>query len=261
MHRRTALGASLAMAAFLAGCTDTAPSAQEELECTTAGALTDFDSLGEAVTVYEVSEARASFDIEAGFLAQLEVWQTDWLASSGLEAHDQVWSYGAFVRKGLSCDSWHGAGRAFDISRLRSGDQPVVSCREDLWSGLGEVGLREDHRRRYWSLAASLHLHFAYVLTYLYDDDHRNHIHVDNSVSGTGMSVFDRSSRVQLQMVQSACQFLWDVEVEATGTWDRQTRNASHAVLERLDAHGDVSRGDNWQTFLRGSVPRAAEAG
>lgn len=262
MHRRTALGAGLALTATLAGCSiSQRPPAprQEPLTCVDRDGLTTIDHVGAAETVYEVNESPTAFPIEAGFLGQVEKWQDDWLATSGLPTHDQLWSYGAWVRDGRGCDSWHGAGRALDISRLRSPGGPIVSCREDLWAGLADVTLREDHRRRYWSLAASLHLHFAYVLTYLYDRLHRNHIHIDNSVSRAGMSVFDRGSRVQIQMVQSACRWLWDVAVEPTDVWDRQTRNASHAVLEQLGSHGDVSRGDNWDIFLRGSVPRAAQ--
>src|SRR5690606_1649254 len=137
----------------------------EPLSCTDRAAMTIFDHVGAAETVYEVNEAPTGFPIEPGFLAQVEKWQDDWLTTSGLPAHDQLWSYGAWVRDGSGCDSWHGAGRALDISRLRSGGTPIVSCREDLWAELDDVSQRDDHRRRYWSLAASLHLHFAYVLT------------------------------------------------------------------------------------------------
>lgn len=263
MHRRTALGAGLALAATLTGCSTIGqrppPPNQEPLTCVDRDAMTTVDRVGTAETVYEVNQSPTPFPIEPGFLAQVVQWQDDWLATSGLPRHDQLWSYGAWVRDGTGCSSWHGAGRALDISRLRNGDVPVVSCREDLWSELDDAALRDDHRRRYWSLAASLHLHFAYVLTYLFDPLHRNHIHIDNSVSGTGMSTFDPDSRVQVQMVQSACRWLWQVEVEPTDAWDRQTRNASHVVLEQLGSHGDVSRTDNWQIFLRGSVPRAAQ--
>lgn len=252
------MGALASAGLLLTGCSGPPAPTQEELECTTKSALTEFDHLGDAAIVYEVDQRASSFSIEPNFLAQMETWHLDWQATSDLPHDDQVWSYGAFVRDGLSCDSWHGAGRAFDISQLRHGDDTIVSCREDLWAELGDVARRDDLRRRYWSLAASLHLHFAYVLTYLYDPAHRNHIHVDNSVSRSGMSVFDRTSRVQLHMVQTACAVLWDVEVEPSEQWDRQTRNASHVVLEKLGAHGDVGRSDNWEAFLRGCVPRAA---
>ena len=214
-------------------------------------------ALGGVPLVYEISETGSTFPIEPGFLAQLETWQRFWLDHSGLPAHDQVWTYGAWVDDGGTCSSWHGAGRAFDISRLRANGSPVVSCREDLWSQLPQDQVI-DHRRRYWALAASLHLHFAYVLTYLYNEAHNNHIHVDNGVSGAEMSRFDKTSRVQNQALQAICSHLWDVPVEITGEWDSATRAATAQVLEQLDRSGDAAKDDNWTVLLEKSAGRAA---
>ena len=86
-----------------------------------------------------------------------------------------------------SCSSWHDAGRAFDLARLRLAGGTEVSCRYDLWRDTSGRELTRA-RRAYWAVAASAHRHFAYVLTYLYNAKHHNHIHVDNGRSGAGPS-------------------------------------------------------------------------
>ena len=78
----------------------------------------------------------------------------------------------------------------------------VVSCRYDRWRTAPPAEL-EAARRAYWAVAAGLHLRFAYVLTYLYDAQHDNHIHIDNGRSGPDLSTFRPRSRVQVQAVQA----------------------------------------------------------
>lgn len=259
MDRRAALQA-LGLGAtglLVSGCGAVdVPIPEQTRACVPRTALTAISRLDGIPLVYEVNERGSSFPIEPGFLAQLETWQQYWREHSGLPVHDQVWTYGAWVDGGATCSSWHGAGRAFDISRLRAKGSPIVSCREDLWSKL-PAEQAAGHRRRYWALAASLHLHFAYVLTYLFDAAHRNHIHVDNGVSGTGMSRFDKTSRVQNQALQAICSHLWDTPIEVTGVWDDATKRATSQVLERLERSGDAATNDdNWVALLTASVGR-----
>lgn len=248
--------AGTAAVAAAAGCQVGPPQREDDLVCAPKSAMTEVSQVGDRGLVYEINGSPTSFAIEPTFLGRLEVWQQYWLDHSGLPAHDQLWTYGAWVDNG-GCNSWHGAGRAFDISRLRRDGVPIVSCREDLWSAMDDEAMRDQHRRRYWALAASLHLHFAYVLTHLYDDAHRNHIHVDNGVSGTEMSRFNTGSRVQNQALQAICTHLWDVPVEITGTWDRTTKNATAEVMSRIGGSGDAARGDNWAELLAASVGRS----
>ncbi|MGD7707904.1 extensin family protein [Microlunatus sp. Y2014] len=252
-----ALG-GVATVTLAAGCGVSPPQREEQLQCAPKSAMTEVSAIGGRALVYEISETPSSFPIEPGFLALFETWQQYWLDHSGLPGHDQIWTYGAWVDNG-GCNSWHGAGRAFDIGRLRLDGVPIVSCREDLWSVMDDQAQRDVLRRRYWALAASLHLHFAYVLTYLFDDAHRNHIHVDNGVSGTELSRFSTRSRVQCQALQAICTYLWNVPVELTGEWDTATKAATTEVLSRLGVAGDAARGDNWAAFLAASVGRAAE--
>src|SRR5699024_350327 len=159
VRRRTLLAlAGTAPAAAALGCHRTPPQRAGELVCAPKSTMTEVSQLGGRPLVYEVNGRPGRFPIEPTFLGLLERWQQYWLDHSGLPAHDQVWTYGAWV-DGEECTSWHGAGRAFDISRLRRDGVPIVSCREDLWSVMDDVALRDQHRRRYWAMAASLHLH------------------------------------------------------------------------------------------------------
>lgn len=181
------------------------------------------------------------------------MWWTDWLDTSGLGAANRIDSYGAWIDGRGSCDSWHHSGRAFDLARLRSGSDVLVSCREDLWAGTSDEPAT---RRRYWAVAAHLHIHFAYVLTYLFDAAHRNHIHVDNGVSGAGLSTFRSGSRVQVQVVQATARWLFDEPVELTGRLDAATRRAAESVLDSLGRRGGLTSGDNWHAYLRAAAQR-----
>jgi len=222
-------------------------------------ALDAHNRIGEADLVYDVSANRSRFSFDAGFYIQLQAWQDDWMSLSGQPALTSLWTYGTWTDgSGSGCRSWHHQ-RAIDVSRLVSGRTVIASARYDVWSRY--TGLqRHFHEQRYWALAASLHDHFAYVLTYLYNAKHHNHLHVDNGRSEAERSVFDRRSSTQLQAVQAICGTVWGVPCEITGDWDRATRRLSRSVLEQLGASGDLTDDDNWRTLLRATVPRAVQA-
>ena len=261
--RRTLLGA--AGVAALAACSapgGLAPNpSRERATCVNKGALTPIRRLGRVELIYEAGQNPAEADpsrffIDDGFHAQLLTWQAFWEANSGFEPADQLWTYGVWTEARSACDSWHHSGRAFDLSRLRRGGRDQVSLRYDRFTDESPDRLAR-RLRDYWRLAASLHLHFAYVLSYLFDDEHLNHIHVDNGRSGTELSRFAPGSRVQVQAVQALCTYVWDLPVALTGRWDRPTRRASATVLDQLGMRGDVSDGqERWQSFLTASVRR-----
>lgn len=108
--------------------------------------------------------------------------------------------------------------------------------------------------RSYWRLAASLHEHFAYTLTYRYNERHRNHIHIDNSVSGWERSTFNARSQVQVQLVQSACRFVFGHDVDQTSSYDAQTKAAVHAVQRSHDISRPLADADGWREFLRATA-------
>ncbi|MBO0812274.1 MAG: hypothetical protein J2P23_09540 [Microlunatus sp.] len=171
-----------------------------------------------------------------------------------------MWTYGSWLGGQSACNSWHDAGRAFDLSRLVAGGAVQASCRYDIWSRYS--GARQRYfRHRYWALAASLHLHFAYVLTYLYNADHHNHIHIDNGRSGDHLSTFDKDSPTQIQAVQGMLIDIWVKQLEITGRWDRRTRIATGEVLAGTEAAGTIDDGDDhWRSFLRRTAARRSSA-
>lgn len=225
---------------------------EPQATCVDGESLAQHDTVGAARIVYEVDQSATSMRFDAGFHRQLVAWLDDWQASNPYGPADQLWSQGAFYPKD-GCASWHAAGRALDFARLKHGDDLLVTCRRDLWQGLSASDV-ETWEKRYWCLAASLNLHFEYVLTHLFDDEHVNHIHVDNGVSGSGASTFRSTSRVQNQSVQAICRTLWGVEGEVTGAW-ADTQRMSEGVLRSLRA-GDLREQGHWQAFLRASVGR-----
>lgn len=217
----------------------------EGQRCLSPESLVQFDGLGQASLGYEIDNAITSYQADPNFITLLEDWLADWEENSGLGKAKVIWSYGAYVDK---CGSWHAAGRAFDIARIEH-EKGTVSCRFDEW-GPGEEG----QLRNYWRLAASLHLHFAYTLTYLYDASHANHIHFDNGVSEGDLSIFDAASTTQTQLVQASCRYLFNKEVEVTGVYDEQTKNQLRQVQSSLGITQPLGTKEGWHAFLRATM-------
>lgn len=240
-RRLLLLGAGSALLAGCSGITDGVDLGSRGA-CRTPGELVDFDAVGGGVLGYEIGRRTTSMKSEPAFLDLLNTWAEDWSAMSGLGAITQVWSYGAYVDK---CSSFHQVGRAFDVAEVVH-EGGSVSCRFDQWGPGTAQQLRD-----YWRLAASLHLHFAYTLTHLYDGAHANHIHVDNSVSGDELSTFRERSQVQVQFVQAALRHVHGAGVELTSTYDDQTRDALRQVQRSLGITRPLGDADGWREFLR----------
>lgn len=216
--------------------------------CRVPDELVDFTTVGTGALGYEIGRRSSSMRSDPRFLELLDRWAEDWAQLSGLGAITQVWSYGAFVDK---CNSLHQAGRAFDFAEVVH-ERGSVSCRVDQW-GPGT----DEQLRSYWRLAASLHLHFAYTLTHLYNSAHANHIHVDNAVSGDDLSTFRERSRVQVQFVQAALRHVHGRDVEVTGGYDDQTRDALRPVQQALGITRPLADADGWREFLRATASGA----
>lgn len=203
--------------------------------------------------VYEDDGAVHDFLFDEQFHGLLVRWFDHWCTITD-SAPTAVRSYGAWIDgTGAARSSWHHMGRAFDLTGIVAGEQSLVSCREDRWS-LSSPAERAEERRRYWRVAASLHQHFQYVLTYFFDDLHHDHIHIDNAISGAGPSVFSPRSRVQNQAVAAISRYLWGIDCPVSGRWDRTTQEASGDILRRLGRRGTLTDGDNWSAFLTASV-------
>ena len=220
-------------------------------------AMTYFTRFAGARLYYEITDSPSRFAMEPAFAARLETsFRSHWEAAGWAEPA-RLTSYGTWIEAADRPPSWHHAGRAFDIGRILAADgETLVSCRYDLWRSLtGSARARAEGA--YWRLAATLHRDFAFVLTYLYDDAHHNHIHVDNGLSGAERSSFRRGMRVQVRDVQAMCRHVWGEPIEITGAWDAPTRRATEAVLEQTDIGGRLTSGDaHWHAFLDATARR-----
>ena len=210
--------------------------------CRTPGELVPFDTVGGGQLVYDTSGEPTTMRAEPAFLARLQEWADEWVGLSGLGAITTVTSFGAFVDR---CGSYHQIGQAFDISSIAH-EGGEISLRYDRWSPGTEAQLRD-----YWRLAASLHLHFGYTLAYPYNAAHHNHIHVDNMVSGDDLTRFSPRSGTQVQVVQHACRHVFGHDVEPTGDYDDQTRDAVRQVQSAAGLTSPLSDEEGWHGFLR----------
>lgn len=245
LSRRALMAGAGALA--LSGCSrgDQPPGSNPGSECRTAESLVSFSKVGGARLGYEIGRKPTTMQADPRFVELLDAWAADWTTMSGLGPITTVWSYGAYVDK---CHSLHAAGRAFDFAEVQHA-RGSVSCRFDTWQPGSAKQLRN-----YWRLAASLHLHFAYTLSYLYDEAHHNHIHVDNLVSQWGRSTFDPGSKVQVELVQAAARHVFGHDVAANGQWDDATRSTLRTIQRSLGITRPLSDPDGWQAFCRATA-------
>lgn len=212
--------------------------------CRTPDELVSFSTLGGAPLRYEISGDETSFRADPRFIELLETWAADWVAASGLGPLTSVSTYGAYVDR---CDSWHAAGRAFDFAELVH-EGGTVSCRYDVW------GDDPAMLPLYWRLAASLASRFTYTLTYRYNEQHHNHIHIDNGVSGYGAAALRERSSAQVGLVQGVLRYVFGLPVEPSGSYDGQTRDAVRTVQRNLGITVPLADPDGWRAFLAGAV-------
>jgi hypothetical protein len=212
-------------------------------------ALQTHTELSQTAYVYEVDERQTAFYATAAFVTRLERWFATHLAETG-QRPDEVRSFGAWAPGAER--SWHGSGEAFDVARLRAGGKDLVSARYDRWRDDTAAEVRR-RLRLYWQLAAGLHLEFADVVTYLYDSNHSNHIHVDTGRFGpNGAPRLIPRSEVQIQAVQAMCRHVWDrADVEITGQLDSATRDATDKVIADHGGAHELGDGvEGWRAFL-----------
>lgn len=216
--------------------------------------LTSYDDLAGARLIYEINGRATRFAIEPSFARQLDASLRSHWQAAGWASPARLTSYGTWIRADGEADSWHHAGRAFDVGRVIAADgRELVSCRYDVW-GSRTGAAHDTAAKAYWRLAATLHRDFASVLTYAFDAAHHNHIHVDNGVSGAEQSTFRRWSTNQVQGVQGILRHVWGRPVEISGSWDGATEEAAAAVLAGIAQGDDLGDPTVWRAFLTASA-------
>ncbi len=212
-------------------------------------------AVGTAAYVYEVNGRAAAYYATESFGRRLDRWIALHRRHLG-QAPDEIRSYGAWAPG--SSTSWNSSGEAIDIARLRADGKDLASLRHDLWRDAPASELRR-RLALYWRTAAGLHHEFADVLTYLFDDAHANHIHVDIGRFGPEQPRLIPRSKAQVQAVQAMCRHVWGrSEVEITGDYDDVTREATTRILERAGGPGELGESrEAWQAFMVATMQRA----
>jgi hypothetical protein len=212
-------------------------------------ALQGRTKLSSAAYVYEINGTTATYYVTPAFGARLERWLALHETETG-QRPDRVHSYGAWAPG--NDRSWHSSGEAFDVAALRRGGKDLVSARYDRWRDDTAAEVRR-RLRAYWRLAAGLHIEFADVLTYLFDSDHANHIHVDTGRFGpSGAPRLIERSGAQVQAVQAMCVHVWGrSEVQVNGEFDSVTRDATTRILQEHGGRGELGDGvEAWRAFM-----------
>lgn len=198
-------------------------------------------------TYYEGDGTTQTFTYETNFYARLETWAAFYYTHtpSDWSTPARIYSLGAYVS---TSPPMHSAGRAFDLTRIYFNSATFLAF------DARTVPASTVFLDRYWAVAASLHYHFAYVITYPYKSsnglyEHRNHIHIDNQASGNVNSVFSTST-TQVQFVQHALYHVWGYTVVGLdGVWGPQTADYASRALDRSGAAGALTSQANWQRF------------
>jgi len=186
----------------------------------------------------------------------------------------RVW-HGRVHDDGAGTSSYHYYGRACDQFNLDMTVSGTLTKVFDTKYKSGSSGWKyltgsalTTARNRYWGTVAGLNYHFAHVLHYWYtpvyfpngaiDYSHEYHVHVDNSQSGNGFSVFAPSTsvrKVQVFTVQSCLNYIWGYPTSIDGYWGPQSTSHSNDVLAKLGRTGSLTSSQaNWQAFLTAAL-------
>tara|TARA_R110002020_G_scaffold15555_42_gene55483 strand:- start:749 stop:1402 length:654 start_codon:yes stop_codon:yes gene_type:complete len=138
--------------------------------------------------------------------------------------------------------SYHHRYRAFDLDGLVFDETTLIAT---------EFPSRPEF---YLTVEALLRLHFGTVLSYTYNQAHRDHFHIDN-----GSSVkFETMSKSRVQFLQNALFHIFDIPVGRDGVYGPETDGALRIARDELGL-GPLSDRDNWRTFLEAIHTRGIE--
>jgi hypothetical protein len=164
-----------------------------------------------------------------------EVW-----LFTGLGRAEVITSAGAFVNKPRA----HGRGRAFDLDGIFWSTKTFVTQ---------PAGFAGGDRKFYFGIEAVLRRHFGVVLDYLFNSDHRDHFHVDDSNS----LAFSTTSRSKVGSLQGMLNHVWGKNVDEDGGWGNQTEGAVNEVLVVADIPGPITNQEQWLLFLKKTAEKA----
>jgi hypothetical protein len=255
--RRTLLGAAgLGAAGAVIGLTGTPASA----------ALPEYNEIWSAPLHMNGASSPAKQAFNQTFYNRLETWMSFYYSNS--PGHwitpQKINHLGVYDPDPPT--SMHAQGRAIDLQNLYFTDSNTGSlfkAFDCVWkSGTGGWGNTQSGstltttRKRYWAAVAGLSYHFRDVLHYAYNAEHYNHVHVDNSISGSANSTFSTGSTAQVKMVQACLNHIWGyTAVTIDGGYGPQTTDYSNRALVRMGRSGYLTTSQtNWLEFCKASL-------
>ncbi len=171
-----------------------------------------------------------NFSIEDTFHEALKACFTELFETCPLGIPNAITCAGIQVNK----PGQHGQGRAFDLDAIFWEDYTLIT--------------RNFHQDKilYLGIESYLRKHFGIVLNYFYNNDHKDHWHVDNS----HRLPFNTNSRSKVLYLQLTLNYIYDIPILIDGFWGPQTAGAVAEVFHLLDIEGEISTAEHWMEYL-----------
>jgi hypothetical protein len=141
-----------------------------------------------------------------------------------------ITSAGTYVNR----SGYHGLGRALDLDAIFWSDKDFIT-----------LSFPTD-QRFYLGVEAIIRKHFGTVLNHLYNNAHRDHLHLDDSTE-VG---FVRSSRARVLFLQAALTYVFNISVIIDGVYGPQTSGAITRTLSIIGVSGSIEDRAVWLAFL-----------
>lgn len=221
------------------------------------GDLTTYSGIWGQRTTDWYNGGERSYAYRPWFHDQLNDWLQFWFET--IEYFDKPIEVGLKTAHNDNLGTAHEQGRAIDLAGITvthadGGNLGVFQADYAVWKQL-TGSLLTRFRHNYWATAASLHYHFRSVRTYPMGGRYVHDIHVDNLLSGSDTPAFHSDDKSQVYHVQACCRLIWGKGTGITGTWNAETKQDAHEVLERIGKGGYLGDSkSHWQAFNRATL-------
>lgn len=174
--------------------------------------------------------SQRDFLFESKFLKSLEACFKEVFTHCPLGKPEIITTAGVYVNRAGS-QHQHGTAFDFDGAFWKNYSMMTTSFPVDFELYLG--------------IESFLRRHFGIVLNYAYNDQHKDHWHIDNSVS----TAFSKASRSKMLYLQMTLSYLYHEDVIVDGLFGPQTQAAYNRVAKKLNIKtGNPSK--SWPDYL-----------
>ncbi len=192
----------------------------------------------EPIAPYGTIGKKFTFYATKSFHSKLEKCFDELFSLCPLGKPEVITTAGTFVDKPRS---YHRLGRAFDLDGI-------------FWPSKTFITINYPADRPFYlAVEAIIRKHFGTVLNYLYDQKHRDHLHIDD---GTKVG-FSSTSRSRILFLQVALKYLFDQPILVDGIYGSETKKAIKIVFKQKGISNTISTNSGWDDFLT----RCAEIG